>query len=138
MAEPGAMRLDAAPKRRQDIISSILSDYGDSRDADDDVDLDDYYTQAQPSPVPGTAAAPASPAAKDKPLPPLVGFQLRGACALAGGGAMAPAWSTLQLFRWAPYKRLRQASSLTALSQWPMRLPPCSLARRVGTRRKRT
>ncbi|KAF9638511.1 hypothetical protein BFW01_g9408 [Lasiodiplodia theobromae] len=88
------MRLDAAPKRRQDIISSILSDYGDSRDADDDVDLDDYYTQAQPSPVPGAAAAPASPAAKDKPLPPLVGFQLRVADAPAALQPGAPSGNT--------------------------------------------
>lgn len=89
MAAADVMRLDAAPTRRQDIISQILSDYGDSRDADeDDVDLDDYYTQAEMSPAPPPAAAPpvqsapVSPVGKDKPLPPLLGFQLRGGCAL--------------------------------------------------------
>ncbi|KAL1634656.1 hypothetical protein SLS58_010599 [Diplodia intermedia] len=102
MADPAIMRLDAAPApvpgRRQDIISAILSDYGDSRDLDDDVELDDYYTQARspaaapPVPVPGAAAAlpvqsaaASPPAAKDKPLPPLVGFQLRASDILDPG-----------------------------------------------------
>ncbi|KAK7708418.1 hypothetical protein SLS57_008999 [Botryosphaeria dothidea] len=106
MAAADVMRLDAAPTRRQDIISQILSDYGDSRDADeDDVDLDDYYTQAEMSPAPPPAAAPpvqsapVSPVGKDKPLPPLLGFQLRdlklarsnGSTALTAGSAATPA-----------------------------------------------
>lgn len=86
MAAADARRLDAAPTRRQDIISAILSDYADRRDPDeDDVELDDYYTQAQPSPAAAALpvqSAPVSPVVTDKPLPPLVGFQLRGGCAL--------------------------------------------------------
>ncbi|OJD35355.1 uncharacterized protein BKCO1_1700025 [Diplodia corticola] len=105
MADPAIMRLDAAPAhaRRQDIISAILSDYGDSRDQDDEVELDDYYTQARPSPAAAPAAVPSAtaalavqcapaspPAAKDKPLPPLVGFQLRVADAPAASQPGAP------------------------------------------------
>lgn len=84
MASADVVRLDAAPTRRQDIISAILSDYGDLRDSDadadadadehdgdGDVDLDAYYTQAEASP------------AANRPLPPLTGFQLRrGGCSL--------------------------------------------------------
>ncbi|EOD45263.1 hypothetical protein UCRNP2_8035 [Neofusicoccum parvum UCRNP2] len=94
MAAADARRLDAAPTRRQDIISAILSDYADRRDPDeDDVELDDYYTQAQPSPAAAALpvqSAPVSPVVTDKPLPPLVGFQLRVADAPAASPPGSP------------------------------------------------
>ncbi|EKG13982.1 hypothetical protein MPH_08856 [Macrophomina phaseolina MS6] len=140
MAAADVMRLDAAPTRRQDIISQILSDYGDSRDPaaaadddddDDDVDLDDYYTQTELSPAaaaaPPVQSAPVSPVGRDKPLAPLVGFRLRVADAPAASHRGSPAGNTRD-----PTMLLSSARSLSFRGRRP-KPPDLKLARSNGS-----